>query len=123
LTSAAGQSRAYALLHGLPLPTIGTFESRLLSEVIYRERSEKYAFAKLLVRLLAPATGLSEEAQYLTLMEYAEELFQLRYNSKYVPVLQRRVREVRNMRLEEERLLSKVEKMTVEGPLTGNKNG
>jgi len=55
-------------------------------------------------------------------MEYAEELFQLRYNSKYVPVFQRKIREIRNMRLEEERLLSKVEKMTVEGPLTGKKN-
>lgn len=122
MTSATGQSRAYALLHGLPLPTIGTFESRLLSESIFRERSEKYAFAKLMVRLLAPMSGMSEEAQYLSLMEYAEDLFQLRYNSKYVPVLQRRLREVRNMRLEEARLLSKVEKMTVEGPLTGKKN-
>jgi hypothetical protein len=76
-----------------------------------------------MVRLLAPATGMSEEAQYLTLMEYAEDLFQLRYNSKYVPVLQHRLREVRNVRLEEARLLSKVEKMTVEGPLTGRNNG
>jgi hypothetical protein len=50
-------------------------------------------------------------------MEYAEELFQLRYNSNYVPVFQRRATKIRNVRLEEERLLRKVEKMTVEGPI------
>jgi hypothetical protein len=71
---------------------------------------------------MAPLSGMSDEERDLTLMEYAEDLFQLRYNSKYVPVLQRRIREVRNMRLEEDRLLRKVEKMTVEGPLPGKNN-
>jgi hypothetical protein len=76
---------------------------------------------KVLVRLLAPLSGTSSEGQHLLLMEYAEELFQLRYNSRYVSVLQRRLREVRNVRLEEERLLRKVEKLTVEGPMPGGK--
>lgn len=110
-------------MHGLPLPKTGTFKSRLLSEAIFRERSEKYAFAKMLVKLLGPMAGLNAEEQYLTLTEYAEELFQLRYNSKYVPVLRRRVQQIRNVHLEEERLLSKVAKMTVEGPLTGGAHG
>jgi hypothetical protein len=110
-------------LHGLPLPTIGTFESRLLSEVIYRERAEKYGFAKLLTKLLAPISGISEEGQYLLLMEYAEEVFQLKYNSKYVPVLHQKLQKIRNIRQEEERLLRKVAKMTIEGPLPGKAHG
>lgn len=78
---------------------------------------------RMLVRMLGPLTNMSEEGQYLTLMEYAEELFQLRYNSKYVPIFHRRVQEIKNVRLEEARLLSKVEKMTVEGPLPGTVHG
>lgn len=101
----------------------GTFESRLLSETIFRERSEKYAFARLFARMLGAIAGIGDDAVHLSLMEYAEELFQLRYNSSYVPILQRRVQEVKNVRLEEARLLSKVERMTVEGPITGGMNG
>jgi hypothetical protein len=111
------------LLHGLSLPSTGTFESQLLSEVIYRERTEKYAFAKLLTRLLGAAAGMSSETQHLHLMEYAEELFQLRYNSKYVPVVQRTLRKARDVRAEEQRILRKVEAMTVEGPSNGRSNG
>jgi hypothetical protein len=88
-----------------------------------RERAEKYAFAKVLVKMLAPLSGMSPENQYFVLMEYAEELFQLRYNSKYVSAAQERISAIRNVRLEEERLLRKVERLTVEGPLTGKGNG
>lgn len=91
--------------------------------MIFRERNEKYAFAKVLTRLLAPLSKMDEEVQYLTLMEYAEELFQLRYNSGYVPIFQRQTQERKNLRLEEARLLSKVEKMTVEGPMPGITHG
>lgn len=73
--------------------------------------------------MLAPLSGMTAEGQHLVLMEYAEELFQLRYNSKYIPALQQRMQEVRNVRLEEERLLRKVERLTVERPLTGRDNG
>ena len=109
------------MLHGLPLPSVGTFESRLLSEVIYRERNEKYAFAKLLIRLLGPVSGMTDEERYLTLVDYAEEVFQLRYNSKYVPVFMQRVKAARNVQEEEARLLRKVEQLTVEAPFIGNK--
>lgn len=101
-------------MHGVPLPRTGTFESRVLSTVIFRERAEKYAFARLLTKLLGPFSGISDEGQYLMLTEYAEELFQLRYNSKYVPVLRQRLRKKRDVRQEELRLLQKVSAMTVE---------
>jgi hypothetical protein len=71
------------MLRGIPLPETGTFESKLLAEGIQRERNEKFAFAALLSQF-AHLMGAPEERLKPLLSAYAEELYQFRYNSRYV---------------------------------------
>ena len=103
------------MVHGVPLPRLGSFKFHVLETGLARERAEKVAFAKLLVGLLGPQSGLEEDARRVLLASYAETVHQVTYNYKYQSV-QRRVLEKRLSRQDEDaRLLKKVDAMTVPG--------
>ena len=81
--SAAGQTRAYAYVRGAPLPASGSFQEQFLSEVISRERNEKYLLVSLFANLLGHMGGVKSSAVEGMLEHYREELYQLKYNYKY----------------------------------------
>jgi hypothetical protein len=70
-------------MHNAPLPKSGSFQERLLSEVIIRERNAQYAMVSLFARLLGASAGLGQKTLGILLEEYREELYQLRYNPRY----------------------------------------
>lgn len=100
-------------MHNVPLPELGSFEYQLLREGIRRRRTEKVSFARFLAGLFGPMSGLGAEELTFLVTQYAEEVLQFNYNSKYEPaylkVLQTRVEQID----EDQRLLAKVSAMTV----------
>jgi molybdopterin-biosynthesis enzyme MoeA-like protein len=112
LNTAAGQVRAYAYAHNAPLPEAGSFNELVLSEVILRERNAKFAEVALMTRLLGAVAGASEASINQYLETYKEELYQLRYNSKYRTATDRRKTQVRAAAAREARLMSRIERMT-----------
>jgi hypothetical protein len=105
----------YCVVHGVPLPRLGSFRFHILETGLARQRAEKVAFAKLLVGLVGPQSGLEEDALRVLLTSYAETIYQVTYNYKYKSA-QRRVFEKQLSRHEEDaRLLDKVKAMTVPG--------
>lgn len=108
-----GQCRLYCLVHGVPLPALGSFEYNLLFEGIRRERMEKIAFAKFLGNFLGPLCGMTEKQTALNVAEYAEEIFQLKYNWGYETLRKRVVREKQIAHNEDLRILQRVAAMTV----------
>lgn len=113
MNSAAGHVRAYAYLHNAPLPPFGSFQERLLFESILREKNEKFSSITLFARLLGAGFNLKDEAVDSLLEEYKEELYQLRYNYKYVTGKQKRITEHVNRAAEQARYMRKLEQMTV----------
>lgn len=108
----------HCVLHGVPLPDLGSFEYQLLEAALARKRAEKLEFARLLAELLGPAAGLETKAVNLLLTSYAETLSQVRYNYQYTPV-HVRVREKQlAAKREDDRLMKKVAAMTVPGSIT-----
>lgn len=108
-----GQCRLYCIIHGVPLPPLGSFAYNLLFEGIRRERMEKVAFAKFLGNFLGPMSGLSEKKVMLNVAEYAEEIFQLKYNWKYKALRTRIAQEKQIAHNEDLRILRRVAAMTV----------
>jgi hypothetical protein len=100
-------------MHNAPLPPVGSFQERIVSEGILREKNEKFSLVSLFVRLLGTIGNVNEKALDDWLDEYKEELYQLRYNSKYRTTRQRRIMEAVKRAAEEARLMQKVERMTV----------
>lgn len=98
------------------MPPVGSFQERIVSESILREKNEKFSLISLFVRLLGSLGGLNDEVLDDWLDEYKEELYQLRYNSKYKTTRQRRILETVKKASEEARLLQKVDRMTVKDP-------
>ena len=81
-----------------------------------RERNEKFAFAALIVNVLAPIGGLTDEYINGLLEDYSEELYQVRYNSGYTPARQRRLAAFVKKTEERMRLMSKLERVTADAP-------
>lgn len=100
--------RAYALSHGLPLPPSGSFKEQLLAEAIFRERYEKYTLVSLFARLLTASGAVKDEYVNLLLEDYREELFQLKYNSKYKTAIERKLTEMVRKKTSDSELLAKV---------------
>jgi len=100
-------------MHNVPLPPLESFEYNLLREGIRRRRAERVSFARFLAGFLAPLSGIGEEEAALLVTQYAEEVMHFNYNSKYEPaylkVFRTRVAEID----EDQRLLAKVNAMTV----------
>jgi molybdopterin-biosynthesis enzyme MoeA-like protein len=94
------------------LPEAGSFNELVLSEVILRERNAKFAEVALMTRLLGAVAGASEASINQYLETYKEELYQLRYNSKYRTATDRRKTQVRAAAAREARLMSRIERMT-----------
>jgi len=113
LNSATGHVRAYAFLHNAPLPTSGSFQERLLSEVIIRERNAQFAMVSLFGRLLAAGAGVDGKTLTMLLEEYREELFQLRYNPRYTTISKVIAEREMSKVAEETRLMRKVAALTV----------
>ena len=105
------------MVHGVPLPRLGSFEFHVMETGLARERAEKVAFAKLLAGLLGPQSGLEADALRVLLSGYAETVHQVTYNSKYRPVQQQVLEKRLSQQAEDARLLKKVEAMTVPGRL------
>ncbi len=101
------------MMQGVSLPSLGSFEFNLLYEGIRRQRTEKIAFARFLSKLIAPLSGASKEETALLVSQYAEEVLQFNYNSNYEPVYQRMVRARVEQVSEDQRILRKVNEMTV----------
>jgi hypothetical protein len=100
-------------MHNAPLPPTGSFQERLLFESILREKNEKYAVVSLFIRVLASGLNLKADAVDGLLEEYKEELYQLRYNSKYKSSRQRRILDEVRKAAEQARMMRRVEQMTV----------
>jgi hypothetical protein len=102
------------LLHGVPLPSLGSFEFYLFSEAVRREKVEKFAFARLLVNVAVESGFVNPDRGRFLLYEYGEDLHQFKYNYNYVPI-GKRIERIRNEKeAEDQRLLKKVAAMTVE---------
>jgi hypothetical protein len=112
LNTAAGQIRAYAYAHNAPLPETGSFHEQVLAESILRERNLQYAGMGLIARLLGLIGGLSDKVVQFHMDQYKEELYQLRYNSKYVTATERWRQMMRNKAQHEARLMERVANMT-----------
>jgi hypothetical protein len=100
-------------MHNAPLPPTGSFQERLLFESILREKNEKFSLVSLLVRVISVGFGLKDDAVDGLLEEYKEELYQLRYNSKYKSSRQRRILDQVRKAAEQARMMRRVEQMTV----------
>lgn len=100
-------------MHNAPLPPTGSFQERLLFESILREKNEKYAVVSLFIRVLASGLNLKADVVDGLLEEYKEELYQLRYNSKYKSSRQRRILDEVRKAAEQARMMRRVEQMTV----------
>ena len=94
---------------------MGTFKEALFLEVFRRSQMERFAFARILTRLVSAIAPVEEVEQIvgLALSEYGEELFQLRYNSRYESVALRKMRERLRLDTEYNRILQKVDELTV----------
>lgn len=100
-------------MNGIPLPRIGTFEFNIIVEGVRRERSEKVAFAQFIAGFLGPMSGMEAKQASLLVADYAEEVFQFKYNYKYESMRMRVVEEKLAAQSEDMRILQKVAAMTV----------
>ena len=82
-------------------------------EGIKRKKGEKIAFARLLGNLLGPLSGMDQEKITLYVSEYAEEVYQLKYNWEYQVVRSRVAHEQKTAQDEDLRILERVAAMTV----------
>ena len=78
-----------------------------------REQSEKMAFAKFMIALLRPISGITEREASLLLSDYGEAVYQLKYNSKYVSMREQFEHTEVKQKLEDLRILEKVSKFMV----------
>lgn len=81
-------------------------------ESVLREKNERFAVVSLFATLLGMIGGLKDKVVDGLLEEYKEELYQLKYNSKYKTVRQRTISRLVAKAAEEARLLRKVESMS-----------
>lgn len=102
------------MVRGIPLPRLGSFEYFVLSEGLRRERTEKVAFAKMVGSILGAGIGVEKDEIDTFVQEYAEEVFQLKYNYKYKSALARKLAEKVEQRVMEQQLLDRVNRMTVQ---------
>jgi len=100
-------------MHNAPLPPTGSFQERLLFESILRDKNERFSVVSLFVRVIAAGFNLKNEAVDGMLDEYKEELYQLRYNSKYKSSKSRRIHDQVKKAAEQARQMRKIEQMTV----------
>lgn len=101
-------------MHGAPLPETGSFHEQVLSEVILRERNERFAAVALVSKILAHMGSVPDKLLEHYLGLYKEELFQLRYNSHYTTASERWRKKMRDEAQREARLMERVANMTVE---------
>lgn len=94
------------------MPPLGSFQERLISEAILREKNEKFAMVSLFATLISAMGRLEGTIVDDLLEEYKEELYQLKYNSKYTRIRQRRITERVSKAADEARLMRRVEAMT-----------
>ena len=99
-------------MHGAPLPDAGSFQEQLLGEYIAREKHERFALVSLFATLVGKGLGISDKFLDLVLEDYREELYQLRYNSKYKTARKRHRDERMQKAKEQERLFRKLDAMT-----------
>jgi len=86
-------------------------------ETIQRQKTEKYAFAKFLTELCGAAGFVESKAAKVFLADYAEELYQLKYNSTYEPIRMRLITKIAKAKSEDMRILQKVSDFTVKEPI------
>jgi hypothetical protein len=109
-----GQVRVFGFLKNIPPPKLGSLQYFLLEAAMHRERDEKVAHARLFAQILGAGFKIKSEGVDLLLEEYAEEVHQMRYNSKYQTAIARTIREKARQSEEDLRILEKVKQMTVE---------
>lgn len=105
--------RAYAYMHGAPLPETGSFPEEVLAESILRERNLQLAGVSLIARLIARIGGMADKELLHYLDMYKEELFQLRYNSRYVSATERWKMKIRKEAEKNAQIFERLERMTV----------
>ncbi len=107
----------HCVVHGIPLPPLGSFEYQVLETGLERSRAEKVAFARLLTGLLSPLSEMDSRRAELLVAGYAESVFQVRYNYKYTPAHIRVLERRRMEHLKDAQLMSKVDSLTVPGKM------
>lgn len=113
MSTAGGKLRAWAFYKGHPLPPPGSFQEKLVSNLMARERNEKMAFARLLVMASVVGRGISAEIVSDLLEEYREELSQDRYNLGYESIAQRRAKQRIQEVMDRNRMMARLDSMTV----------
>ncbi len=105
----------HCVVHGVPLPPLGSFEYQLLETGLARQRAEKVALARLFTSLVGPMSGLEQPQLDLLLTSYTESVLQIRYNYKYTPAQVRVLEERRSLQQEDAQIMDKVASWTVTG--------
>lgn len=105
----------HCVLHGISLPDLGSFEYRLLEAGLERQRAERVSFARLLTHLLGPLSETTKEGVELLLSDYAETVYQVKYNYKYTPAQVRALEQRCAQHQEDARIMAKVDSWTVTG--------
>ena len=103
-------------MRGAPLPPLGSFQERIASELLMRERNEKFACVALFAKLLGEMGKVDVNVIGNLLEEYGEELYQLRYNLKYKNVHQRTISKIVAAKEERSRLMNKLDELTENAP-------
>jgi hypothetical protein len=83
-------------------------------EAMRRERNEKVSFVRAIGGIVGKGLGLKRDEILPYVQDYAEEVFQLKYNYKYQKAEAQRIVEKLTQQSEDQRLLAKVARMTVE---------
>jgi len=92
---------------------LGSFKYFVLQEAMERERAEKVAFIRTITGVLGRGLGMASSDVNLYVQDYAEEVHHLKYNSTYKSALARKIAADIAKKREEQRLLDRVNQMTV----------
>jgi len=85
----------------------------VLRELVRRERNEKQAQTRLFAELIGGALGVAPERLQAMLDDYAQELHQSKYRPSMIGVSRRKVEARARRQKRDEKLLEKVEALTV----------
>lgn len=108
-----GKVRAYAFYKGYPFPPRGSFQERVVSQMVVRERNEKMAFARLLTLASTAGRGVKAEIVGDFLEEYREEVTQEKYNIGYQSLREKLALKRTQKAATDAQRLAKVAEMTV----------
>ena len=108
-----GNARAHLAAHGVLLAPRGSIRDSVMIEVARRERSEKFAFARLITSTLCRTQSVHPDTVASMLEMYRLELSQDLYHPDMAALLRATVASQKTAARAQQAILNKVDKMTV----------